>query len=426
MFFFNLAEKGELIMNKKNLAVIYNCSCDDYAFCTATAIMSMEATNADLVDNYIIFCDRDALTLETRRLLLKLSNKILFRNFTEQEVLQNFLVLNQEFIKAGSYLVYAIVYIIDYLKSYRNVLFLGTDTITVSDISSLLSFTPIAWRKIGTPLVERVLENKEAISPTATIPLGDLFMLNEELKSFSSKDLINILNKYKYLDAPHEFAYAMFAYINNLHVNILDKTYFTELFNGAFKEPKIIHAHRYKFWKYNVASVLVPEWKQYYQKWLDIGGKPYTGETTGPANFPTEKHKILPYVFTLQEWADFHKAIFNELPIGIKPQMVPFDKVVPYYLYGKKTIRYYIRYKWKVWTEIGLHYKGNITDDIRTEMLSIKEQIDKLNKTFEYIEGNNTIHIFCRENIQLLGTTMLFLSFIKVTYDDIMESKIFK
>jgi lipopolysaccharide biosynthesis glycosyltransferase len=280
------------MQQKKNFAVLLSIT-KNLAFAAANVIIGIEKHSPGLVDSFIIM--HDGLSDNDTEAFSKITNKVFHKQFLLDDFISKLdgkiAAPVQESLKRYTHFNLAKIEFFSFLGTYRNVLYLDSDILIQKDISPIMQFSPLGWRKSFKKNLHQCFMTEttafKSISTAITIPSGGVIFANEAIQNYEKlTDMAyEFLKNYGHIISTDigidEVAIASIAHSNNVEIKLMPWKYNTfphvkhELPNDAI----ILHSmSRYKFWNSSLYSILFPEWGDNNKIWESFGGTPYQGK----------------------------------------------------------------------------------------------------------------------------------------------------
>ena len=268
----------------KKVAVVFSIT-NNLMFAVANVIYAIEKYSPNFVDNYFVFLDSYADASDMERVQVLSDYKTRFRLLDQSQYQKNKENIN---MPKYSIMCFGIFESFILLKQYNNVIFLDPDLLVQADISGILSDSYIKMshgrlsieQALGRVLPEeQIIHGKKAFNSGVVVLNSNLLRLADPEKIYS--DCIKYTNLFwDTLVFPDQAILSFVLYKNQIPIDLLDWKYNSTIMGRKnFWDSKIIHSvgGKSKFWNNGITNLMFSEWNRNHQKWLDLGGKDFTG-----------------------------------------------------------------------------------------------------------------------------------------------------
>jgi len=257
---------------KKKTAVVFGLTINHIA-AVACVMMDLKAKSPDLVDEVVIFCDKNPKKKDIQILNTILPVRIIIYDFPVKDISQ----FNPELLSHFSKMLFTKFECLRLLDEYRNVIWLDYDLIVQKDISELADYCEQGIK------LEALLTQKVSVQFLEPIEEYDMNRHCTGLSTFVVQDnLRDYIKLYKFCySATVKYASKLYLMEQGIfdimlqefnldYYPLKEEDYCPNRNNGIeISNAKIFHAYGFpKYWN----GLHNESWDNNYKNWLDMGG----------------------------------------------------------------------------------------------------------------------------------------------------------
>lgn len=181
-----------------------------------------------------------------------------------------------------SHMAFALYEMFDHLDDFENVIYLDCDLLIQRDISGLISYGPVAMAGGRLTIREACGQPDLQIDADLKARSTGVVVINRDLPEPEKLKLLAYDYTARFWDTlvfPDQGVLNLVLALEGIPVTALPAKYNKGKAQRNLHEATIVHTQggKSKFWNNGVTSLMFPEWNRYYQEWLKVGGKPYSG-----------------------------------------------------------------------------------------------------------------------------------------------------
>lgn len=265
-----------MVLEKKERVIILGTTAN-MTFAVANVLIGLKKHSPNIQSDFIVY--HDGITEKDKQIF----NSIFPINFINYTSEINATYNLQRAIARYSLLAFSKYESFNWLKDYKQVLWLDYDLLIQKDISKMFEIKEgISLLPEKTKLKDcfhSLIDNYDPEKPNCN---SGVMILNDNLPNYEELTGWCYRKTEEYSDNlvfPDQGIINIMAQEFNIEINPLEEKFNCHPTLKTSKNAVIVHAYApQKFWKWWDFDYHFKEWDKNYKQWLKIGGSPYTGE----------------------------------------------------------------------------------------------------------------------------------------------------